>query len=132
MKKLLFAALLVPAVVFAQASDSASRIKKKEASTAAPVANIIEFTPYTELPPEPAPTAHACVQPPVAKAFATQIEADQFNDALNNFQACMKNYVTVHTAAANAHADVANKAVAEANAYITEINTKFATDKDKK
>ncbi len=126
MKKLLFAALLVPALVFAQASDSASRIKKKAADTSAAPVNLIEYTPFTEVPAEPAPTAHACVQPPVSKAFATQIEADQFNDALNNYQACMKNYVTVHTTAANAHADVANKAVAEANAYIAEINTKFA------
>jgi len=132
MNKLLFAVLLVPAVVFAQTSDSTSRIKKKEKAGEAPAAaELITFTPFVELPAEPEPTPHACVQPPVAKAFASQKEADAFNGALTNYQACMKNYVTVHTTAANLHADVANKAVAEANAYITEINSKFATPEKK-
>lgn len=133
MNKLLFALLLAPALAFAQNGDNASRIKKKEkpAEAAAPTADLVTFTPYTELQPFPAPAAHACVQPPVAKAFASQKEADAFNGALANFQACMKNYVTVNTAAANAHAEAANKAVAEANAYIAEINSKFSTT-DKK
>lgn len=131
MNKLLLALLLVPALSFAQGSDGASRIKKKEkAADEAPASELITFTPFTELQPFPAPAAHACVQPPVAKAFASQKEADAFNAALSNFQACMKNYVTVNTAAANAHAEAANKAVAEANAYIAEINSKFSsTDK---
>ena len=132
MNKLLAALLLVPVLVFAQDGDNASRIKKKEKPVeAAPAAALVTFTPFTELQPFPAPPAHACVQPPVAKAFASQKEADAFNAALANFQACMKNYVTVNTAAANAHADAANKAVAEANTYIAEINSKFSTT-DKK
>ena len=132
MNKLLFALLLAPALAFAQNGDNASRIKKKEkAAEAAPTAELVTFTPYTELQPLPAPAAHACVQPPVAKAFASQKEADAFNAALANYQACMKNYVTVNTAAANAHAEAANKAVAEANAYIAEINSKFSVTEKK-
>ena len=132
MNKLLFALLLVPALSFAQSSDGASRIKKKETPAAAePAGELVTFTPYTELQPIPAPAAHACVQPPVAKAFASQKQADAFNAALNNYQACMKNYVTVNTAAANAHAEAANKAVSEANAYIAEINSKFSSTEKK-
>ncbi|MBA4285609.1 MAG: hypothetical protein C0434_08775 [Xanthomonadaceae bacterium] len=131
MNKLLFALLLVPALAFAQTGDNASRIKKKEAAAAEPAGELVTFTPYTELQPLPAPPAHACTQPPVAKAFASQKEADAFNAALNNYQACMKNYVNVNTAAANAHAEAANKAVAEANAYIAEINSKFSSTEKK-
>lgn len=132
MNKLLFALLLAPALAFAQSSDNASRIKKKDKpADAAPAAELVTFTPFTELQPFPAPPAHACVQPPVAKAFASQKEADAFNAALGDYQACMKNYVTVNTAAANAHAEVANKAVAEANAYIAEINSKFSSTEKK-
>ncbi len=130
MNKLMFALLLTPALALAQSGDSATRIKPREKPADSAPANLVTFTPFTELQPFPAPPAHACVQPPVAKAFASQKEADAFNAALNNYQACVKNYVTVNTAAANAHAEAANKAVAEANAYIAEINSKFSsTDK---
>ena len=75
MNKLLFALLLAPALAVAQSGDNASRIKKKDKpADAAPAAELVTFTPFTELQPFPAPPAHACVQPPVAKAFASQKE----------------------------------------------------------
>jgi hypothetical protein len=126
MNKLLLALLLTPTLALAQTSDSASRIKTP-APAAEPTAALVTFTPFTALAPETAPAPHACVQPPVAKAFSSQKEADAFNAALQNYQACVKNYVEVNTAAANKHAEAANAAVAEANAYIVEINTKFAS-----
>lgn len=132
MNKLLIALLLTPTLALAQTGGNASRIKEAEAPAEAPAAGeLITFTPFTPLQPFPGPPAHACVQPPVAKAFASQKEADAFNAALSNYQACMKDYVNANTTAANAHAEAANNAVAEANAYIAEINSKFATPEKK-
>ncbi|WP_293003004.1 hypothetical protein [Nevskia sp.] len=135
MKTLILAALLVPFLSLAQnpPGGNASRIKKKEKPAVEAPEQLPEvtYTPFTPLTPEAEPAAPSCEAPPVIKAFASQIQADQFNDAFSNYQACMKDYVTVHTAAANAHAAVANKAVAEANAYISELNSRLAKDQDK-
>lgn len=129
MNKLICALLLTPALAFAQSNDSGSRVKTPP--PAEPAAAAVTFTPFTPLPHEAAPAAHACVKPPVAKAFASQKEADAFNAALQNYQGCVKNYVEVNTAAANKHAEVANAAVAEANAYIAEINARFSSTEKK-
>lgn len=124
MKALLAVLLLVPAVTFAQAGDSASRIKKKASTEAAAQDPDVNFTPFTPLEAEATPAAPTCVQPPVVKAFSAKEKADKFNAALNDYQACVKNYVDVHGKAANQHAEASNKAVADANAYFNALSSK--------
>lgn len=124
MKTLLAVLLLAPAVTLAQADETASRIKKKAASAAATQDPDVNFTPYTPLEVEAVPAAPTCVRPPVVKAFSVKEKADKFNAALNDYQACVRNYADVHGKAANQHAEASNKAVADANAYFNELSGK--------
>lgn len=145
MKTLIIALLLLPGLSFAQTNTqntsqttapsgaptaaetgTASRIKKKSpaAATAASQDPDVNFTPYTPLNEEPAPAAPTCVQPPIVKAFSVKEKADKFNAALNDYQACVRNYAEVNGKAANQHAEASNKAVADANAYFNELSNK--------
>ncbi|WP_428381678.1 hypothetical protein [Nevskia ramosa] len=125
MKTLIAALLLVPVLGLAQTGDNASRIKKKPAATAAASQDPdVNFTPFTPLEMEAAPAPPTCVQPPIVKAFSVKEKADKFNAALNDYQACVKNYAEVHGKAANQHAEASNKAVADANAYFNELSNK--------
>lgn len=140
-KTLIAALLLVPVFGFAQTNattnapsgapaaaetGTATRIKKKAPAAAAPASQDpdVTFTPYTPLEMEAAPAPPACVQPPIVKAFSVKEKADKFNAALNDYQACVKNYAEVHGKAANQHAEASNKAVADANAYFNELSNK--------
>ncbi len=141
MKTLIATLLLVPVLGFAQTNattnapsgapaaaetGTASRIKKKAPAAAAPASQDpdVNFTPYTPLEMEVAPAAPTCVQPPIVKAFSVKEKADKFNAALNDYQACVRNYAEVHGKAANQHAEASNKAVADANAYFNELSNK--------
>ncbi|WP_273457471.1 hypothetical protein [Nevskia ramosa] len=125
MKTLIATLLLVPVLGFAQTGDNASRIKKKSPATATASQDPdVNFTPYTPLEMEAAPAPPTCVQPPIVKAFSVKEKADKFNAALNDYQACVKNYAEVHGKAANQHAEASNKAVADANAYFNELSNK--------
>lgn len=141
MKTLIATLLLVPVLGFAQTNaqtnapsgaptaaenGTATRIKKKAPATVAPASQDpdVNFTPYTPLDAEPVPAASTCVQPPIVKAFSVKEKADKFNAALNDYQACVKNYADVHGKAANQHAEASNKAVADANAYFNELSNK--------
>jgi len=125
MKTLIAALLLVPVLSLAQTGENASRIKKKSPAAAATSQDPeVNFTPFTPLEMEAAPAAPTCVQPPIVKAFSVKEKADKFNAALNDYQACVKNYADVHGKAANQHAEASNKAVADANAYFNELSSK--------
>ncbi len=123
MNKTLIASLLLLPLIASAQLDGATRIKKKAVPNAAASQDPdVNFTPFVPVALEAAPATSTCEKPPLVRTFVSQEKADKFKAALNNYQACMKDYVDANSKAANQHAEASNTAVAEANAYFNELN----------
>jgi len=68
--------------------------------------------------------APSCKKPAFITNLRKADDSSDFTEKFNAYQECIKTYTDNQSKLANLHIEAANKAVADTNAYINEINEK--------